>query len=340
MHQCLIVLACATWLAGCGSTPPAEQPPGSGEQRGDGAHRLTSASGGASNQNPCVSPDGSFVVFTRFDAGYNQGPAHIYRLDLDGSGEPEALTEGDNDDVNVPFGCFDSKSGRVIFASDRQNANDLWSVSPDPAAADLRRETTHGELPVWIEPVYSPDGASVALEQDTEAATEETQRGRIVTVALATGEPVALTNVDGSLDDRLPSWSPAGDLILFQHRDPAAADSLEHWEAYVVDASGGTPENVSANVDRGAAGPDTDLSWYPDGDWVLSSANHDGIPQPSIFLLPVAGGTAVRVTFDLEHEDGAPCATPDGSAILFESHRTADEQSPSDLWIIDTPALP
>src|SRR5262249_34001860 len=55
--------------------------PASSATRNDGAQRLTSPAT-ASDQNPCFSPDGSSLIFTRFEGGYNLGPAHIYRLDL------------------------------------------------------------------------------------------------------------------------------------------------------------------------------------------------------------------------------------------------------------------
>ncbi|MBI4701942.1 MAG: PD40 domain-containing protein [Deltaproteobacteria bacterium] len=312
--------------------PPDPLPFAPAESRDDGALRLTSSAGTASNQNPCFAPDGSFLVFTRFESGYNAGPAHIWRLDLDGS-EPVQLTAGDYDDVNVPFGCFSAQSGRVVFASDREEANDFWTVSPEPDAPDLQRLTDHGELPVWIEPVFSPDAARVAFEQNIdEAEGELDQRASVWIVDLATGQAERLTNPDDTLDDRLPSWSPDGATILFQHRVPPS----ELWEVFLVPAVGGAAENLSAKADK-SSGSDTDLSWSPDGRWVASSADPDGIVHPNIFLLPLAGGQLVRVTASSEHEDGAPCVSPNGLWVAFESHRTADEESASDIWIARVP---
>ena len=74
----------------------------------------------------------------------------------------------------------------------------------------------------------------------------------------------------------------------------------------------------------------------PDGTAVLTSAPRAD-DRPSTFELPVAGGTAIRISGDADHEDGAPCATPDGAQVLFESHRSGEEGSSSDLWIISVP---
>lgn len=338
-------LACLSLLLGsagcdqsCAPPFPEVQPllPG---MRDDGAARLTVEGGTESNQNPCASPDGSFVVFTRFENGYNRGPAHIYLLDLDTPGAvPQPLTDGDYDDVNVPGGCFDRATGRVVFASDREGANDFWTVRPDPAAPELERLSSHGELPVWIEPVFSPDGATIAFELDqADSADEASQRAAVSLFEVATGDEIQLSNLDGTFDDRLPSWSPDGSTIVYQHRDPSAAESFDGWEAYLVPAAGGEPVSLTQRVEKRAPSPDTDLSWTPDGRWVLSSTNANGIEQPKIFMLPVEGGPVVQATFSEASEDGAPCASPDGTMLLFESHRTADQDSPSDLWVIGMP---
>ena len=56
-------------------------------------------------------------------------------------------------------------------------------------------------------------------------------------------------------------------------------------------------------------------------------------------MLPVAGGAIVRASVSESFEDGAPSAAPDGLSIAFESHRTSDEESPTDIWVVDTPQV-
>ena len=314
-------------------TPPEVLP--ESNIRADGARQLTFATGTFSCQNPCFSPDGTFIVFTGFENGYNMGPAHIYRLDLAAGSQPVKLTSGDYDDVNVPYGCFERSTGRVIFASDREDDNDFWSINPVAGSTELRRLTFHGELPAWIEPVYSPIANIVAFESGPQSQGEEQQRSAIYTINLTIAKVTQMTNFSGTMDDRLPSWSPDGSQLLYQHRDPAIAGSIDKWEAWIIPAAGGAGTNLSATIIKDQSGPDTDLSWLANGDYVLSSASHGGIEHPSIFLLPVSGGRVIRLTNDAEHEDGAPCSSPDSKLVSFESHRTADENSPSDIWIID-----
>ncbi|HUU82416.1 MAG TPA: hypothetical protein VM243_02825 [Phycisphaerae bacterium] len=57
-------------------------------------------------------------------------------------------------------------------------------------------------------------------------------------------------------------------------------------------------------------------------------------------MLPSERCGPVRITFSDRHEDGAPFVSPDGEWVAFESHRTGDEESPSDLWTIALPQDP
>lgn len=313
--------------------PPDPLPFTEREVRSDGAIRLTFGPEPASYQNACFSSDGNTLYVNLFEKGDNRGPAHLMRLKLDGSA-PVALTGGDYDDVIVPTGAMDPRSPRLVFASDRDDAADFWTIDLPIVAAAPRRLTAHGPSPSWIEPVFSPSGDALAFECAKAAPDEASQRSSVWRVELPGGGARQLTNFDGRLDDRLPAWSPDGSRIAFQRRDPA----VDRWEAYLMPAAGGEPFSVSTLTSKRIAGNDTDLSWSPDGRFIASSADHDGLAKPNIFLLPVSGGPVIRVTRSDVCEDGAPAISPNGRWIAFESHRTADETSPSDLWIIRTPA--
>ncbi len=313
--------------------------------RSDGARLVYSASRpstpNASAQNAAFSPDGSRIVFTLFANGYNKGPAALWIVNVDGS-EPHQITpEEDQDSVNVPGSAWSAVNDEIVFASDRDNADDLWAIGPD--GSGLRRITRHTAPPYWIEPVWSPDGAWIVFEADIEAASELQQRASIFKVRSDGTDLTQLTKRDGEdFDDRLPNWSPDGDLILFQHRDPSLGDG-DNWDVYVIDTDGDNPVNVS----RASNFFNTDNSWSPDGRWIASSSMFptDGQPlgHPNIvaFFVQEADSSdtpsPVRITRSDEHEDGAPSVSPDGRSVAFESHQTPDEQSPSDLWIISVP---
>jgi cysteinyl-tRNA synthetase len=90
-----------------------------------------------------------------------------------------------------------------------------------------------------------------------------------------------------------------------------------------------------------APSSDTDASWSPDGQCIVYSTDHGGLPVPNLFIIPASGGEPVRVTFSETHEDGAPSWSPASASsawIAFESHEGQDEDSPAALWRIAVPA--
>ena len=84
------------------STAASPDPPIHILARPDGAVRLTTPPGSASDQNPTFCPNGTQLVFTRFDEGYNDGPAGLFLLNV-GNGAATRLTPAeDQDNVNLP----------------------------------------------------------------------------------------------------------------------------------------------------------------------------------------------------------------------------------------------
>ena len=141
--------------AGVGGTD--EGGDGAAETRSDGATLLYRPDDPqASAQNAAFSPDGRQIVFTRIANGYNDGPAELWIVNVDGT-DPHRITPvEDQDNVNVPGGAWNAVNDEIVFASDREEADDIWAIHPD--GSGLRRITDHDVPPYWIEPVWSPDG--------------------------------------------------------------------------------------------------------------------------------------------------------------------------------------
>ncbi|NOZ05413.1 MAG: cellulase family glycosylhydrolase [Chloroflexi bacterium] len=290
------------------------------------AVRLTTPPASASDQNPAFSPDGSRIVFTRFEKGYNVGPAGLFLLDLNTKQITRLTPWEDQDNVNLPGSAWNATRKRIVFASDRANADDLWRIAPD--GSDFGRITSHSGPPWYIEPSWSPDGQWIVFEADA-GVPDDQQQGSIWKVRADGSGLTTLTDGPGSgTDDRQPNWSPAGDRILFQRRTPGSDD----WNLYTMATDGSDIRPATT-----APSSDTDASWSPDGRWIVYSSDYGGLPMPNIFVVPAAGGAPVRVTHHTSSEDGAPSWSPDGRWIAYESHLGQDETTPASLWRIAAP---
>ena len=305
--------------------------------RSDGAFRLTVSGGDTSCQNPAFSPDGKRILFTRFLNGYNRGPSELVVMPLSfqadtvvPGGRQVVIGADDADNVNVPGPSW--IGDEICWSSDREGGADEIFVARSDGGG-IERITTHPEsLGYYIEPVFDPADPDRML---FEYGPDDTTPHRLGLIERDRNNRVTLLT-DGTFDARLPSWSWDGATILFQQADPYS----DNWRIMTaeLDDSGGTPRLVKVRRIPQPEAHNTDNSWYANNRFILSSTD-PGIPLPNIFAIDVANGKAVPVTVSGEHEDGAPSTSPDGAWIAFESHRTRDEDSPSDIWIIRAPPL-
>ena len=153
--------------------------------------RLTT--GGAADQFPRVSPDGSRILFQS-----NRGlDFDVYVMNADGSGVRN-LTERGGDDR---FPAWTPDGQRLLWTrfDDATLSFDLWSMPIGGGEAAVVVATGFNELA----PSVSPDGKQVVFQSD------RLPPARLYVMPLGGGEarPLSLTTHSGS--DQAPWWGPA-----------------------------------------------------------------------------------------------------------------------------------
>ena len=131
-------------------------------------------------------------------------------------------------------------------------------------------------------------------------------------------------------DARQPKWSPDGSRIAYYGY--GVGDSDTSLRVMVHDASADAP--VVKHFQDG--GPQiqgfTGLSWSPDGNRLVFSANNNAAQpdySPGLFIVDADGSNRTQLTTDAN--DRFPDWSPDGTTIVFE--RTAPGEN-SELWTV------
>lgn len=219
---------------------------------------------------PRWSPDGSRIVFQRFDGDRS----FLWTMDADGSNLEPLGVEGSQPSWS-PDGT------RIAFCrGPRYRLNEIFTVNVD--GSDLR-QLTHDRVPDVL-PTWSPDG---------------------LTILYTHGEPHAdlyLMEADGSeqrpltrnrWNDYAGDWSPDGSTIVF-HRQRAG-----NWDLYAIHPDGSGLERLTDTKATEWA-----PAWSPDGSRITYTLADPRVGWEDIAILNLDDHVVVRFVtearFDLE----------------------------------------
>lgn len=280
---------------------------------------------GASCQNPAFSPDGRFVIYTRFLNGYNEGPSQVLKHDLRTS-EEIVLLDGeaaDADFVNLPGSCW--LGDRICFASDANllpRSPDVWAEELYLCSEDggsIERLTYHGaEDGSCIEPLFNPKRSDRILF--TWEPPGEDSASQIAVLERNHGNRITVLSDLAHLTTRIPNWSHDGRRIVYHRwdtRDPAALAQL-YVAGVAFPADGRPPRLVNERTLAQRHADNTDASWYVNDRYILTaSEDSHGV---NVWAIPVAGGQALQLTHysSPETKVAAPCCSPDGRWLIYE----------------------
>ena len=216
----------------------------------------------------------------------------------------------------------------------------LWRVRSPSASPPLRFEMFSTFAGSHRQPALSPDGRRVAFIQEDAAGIPQIFRR-----ALTGGEPVQLTR--GAPGARVPRWSSRGTIVydvpgqgiwsvpaeggaprrivaLGFHpslsRDGAWLVYEWRSELYLAHGDGSGARaipGVGLHFAFGAADP----ALSPDGTQMVYFQDTASPIRGDLYVVPVRGGGARRLTFDSELA-ADPVWTPDGASIVFSSARS------------------
>jgi Tol biopolymer transport system component len=267
-----------------------------------------------------ISSDGSRVLYLADQT--TDDVFEIFSVPTTG-GAPVKLngTMGVGGDVST-FGLqFSPNGNHVVYFADQNadNVNELFSVPSAGGTAVKLNATlvTNGDV-VSNGILISPDSSRVVYTADQDADNVF----EIFSVPIAGGTPVKLNgsmvaNGDVAVAPAGRAISPDGSRVVYV----ADQDTDEVLEVFSVPIAGGTPVKLNGPMATGGDVQTNGLSFSPNGSRVLYVADQETDGLSELFMVPVAGGTPVRVNGPMVTGGGANTAggqfTPDGSRIVY-----------------------
>jgi Tol biopolymer transport system component len=267
-----------------------------------------------------ISPDSSRVLYLADQS--TDEVFEIFSVPATG-GTPVKLSGamGAGGDVSTAGLQFSPNGNHVVYFADQNadNVNELFSVPSAGGTAVKLNATlvTNGDVGsngILI----SPDSSRVVYTADQDADNVF----EIFSVPIAGGTPVKLNgsmvaNGDVAVAPAGRAISPDGSRVVYV----ADQDTDEVLEVFSVPIAGGTPVKLNGPMATGGDVQTNGLSFSPNGSRLLYAADQETDGLAELFMVPVAGGTPVRINGPMAIGGGVATSggqfTPDGNRVVY-----------------------
>jgi Tol biopolymer transport system component len=312
----------------------------------DGTNRIQVTSTGSASA-PSWRPDGQAIAYIR-SATYSElgtliDPGGIEIVSPSGAGPPQRLLE---DPSVMPMGLSWSPNCSSLAFGHQDDSNDpsehIWTVNATTGAAT---QLTTG-VTLDRSPDFSPDGTKIAFTSTrhvTAGANGSTNHLLYVMKSDGTGATrlTTLSDPNGSLHERNPSWKPDGSAIAIRSdtdfgengdRGPIVAVSADGSTRAGYETAGGllvganpvwSPDGtkiVVGSLDRSAGG----IGLYDTGTQTMTTLSSDGREPDWVPSNGSCGGATDTVgpTLTVPADLAIDATSPSGAVVQYTATAT------------------
>ncbi len=303
-----------------------------------------------------VSPDGSRVVFVRVTVnekkeGYNTS---IWSVPVTGDGAPYQLTKGDHD--TTPRWSPDGKFLLFLRTTEKDGKPQPPQLAILPMAGGDSFVFT--DLPKGAaNPVWAPDGKSVAFTTETNAedlAKQEKKKREESASAPrlrggATADKATPTPADrgAAAKDEHESDVRVITRAVYRQDNEGYSDPKHPTHIWIVTTPHGADEKVKPRQLTTGRFDEENATWSKDGAQIYFTSSridepYYELPRTDLYSVAVAGGKPVTITtIDLNTQfgpgGGALSLSPDGKQVAFlaATNQPVNSYTEPDLWVLD-----